>query len=64
MNSDLRTKGALQQRIGNLIAGTQKYFPIGPQMVGGVTSTVSLGGLAPWRLSLSAAHEPYFTPHP
>jgi hypothetical protein len=37
MNSNLRTKATLQQRVGTLIAGTQKHFPTGPLTIGGVT---------------------------
>jgi hypothetical protein len=37
MNSNLRTKDKLQQRVGILVAGTQKHFPTGPLTVGGVT---------------------------
>ncbi len=37
MNSNLRTKATLQQRVGTLIAGTQKYFPTGPLTFGGAT---------------------------
>src|SRR5271154_2522348 len=37
MNSNLRTKATLQQRVGTLMAGTQKHFPTGQLTVGGVT---------------------------
>ena len=37
MNSNLRTKATLQQRVGSLITGTQKHFPTGQLTVGGVT---------------------------
>jgi hypothetical protein len=41
MNSKVRTKATLQQRVSSLIAGTQVHFPTGPLTVGGVTSEPS-----------------------
>ncbi len=37
MNSNLDTKGTLQQRVSSLIAGTQKHTPTGPLTFGGAT---------------------------
>jgi hypothetical protein len=37
MNSKVRTKATLQQRVSSLIAGTQVHFPTGQLTVGGVT---------------------------
>jgi hypothetical protein len=37
MNSKVRTKATLQQRVRSLIAGTQVHYPTGQLIVGGVT---------------------------
>ena len=37
MNSKVRTKASLQQRVRSLIAGTQKHTPTGPLTFGGAT---------------------------